>query len=298
MRILIVTESLPPAFFWHPSNPVRGTEQFYVETAKWLAAFGHDVVVEVDGITFSIDLDGVVYSPRNLPIRTVVDSVLLANWRGPVPNGIGEPRIVRWTAFADFRLDQQTFRDCDATVVISNYAAELAGDGTADSPELYVVPLGIDKDFWQPPVPMAQRSKKCLYTSSPDRGGVWLKSWWDYVQRETGFELVCSPYGSEPWSRIRLRSECQAASYWLHPGRGRELFCLSGAEAQACGAVPIIVPNEALTETVRWGHRFPADKYLSGLVSVLKSDYVSGVNADHILSWEQATRKMEEVLKS
>lgn len=298
MNILMVTERLPFSFRWDPRYPQRGSEKFYVETAKHLALLGHDVQVEMEHISSIIRLEGVEYCPRG-DARNPPDAVLLCNWRGSYHSPVPEARIVRWTAFADFRLKDITFRDCDAQIVISNYAAELAEEGTADSPDLYVVPLGIDKEFWTPG--SEPRENTCLYTSSPDRGGAWLQSEWKNIYNLTGYDLTCSPYpgsGKEPWSADRLRNEYREAKYWLHPGMGRELFCLSGAEAQACGTVPIIVPHEGLHETIRWGHRFSADRYLEGLVSVLQATYVSGPNADHLLSWAEATKKLEEVLKS
>lgn len=301
MKILIQTEVLPAPFHWDPRCPRRGTERFYVETAKALAENGHEVQVVYDGAY--LERDNVQYQKRDfLAEPGEFDAILKCNQRGPFRGSEmdpprGETRVVWWTNFADFRLQQLTFRDADAAVVISNYAASIVGDAGGDSPPLYVVPHGVDKTFWTPGSSgLRDQYRICLYTSSPDRGGGWLREVFESL--DTDYELICSPYPGwgEPFTEEQLRERYRIARYWLHPGMGTELFCLSAAEAQACGCVPIINPTGALAETVRWGHRFPSDKYLEGLAATLRGDYVGGANADHLLDWKQATALLEEVL--
>lgn len=293
MRVTIVAEVLPKGWEWSVENPVTGGNRFVVNTAEWLAKFGHAVTVIMDRVT-GLNRNGVDYRPRS-PVPVDTDVVLECNARSITRYGT-DTRVVWWTSFADFKLDLVPGHYIDAVCVISQYAAGVAGDGDLDSPQMFVTPLGIDKKLFSAGPPLAEREALCVYSSSPDRGGTALKAAWDNVYNLTGYRLECTGYSADPKSDADLADLYRRARYWLHPGMGTELFCLSACEAQACGAVPIVNPVGGLHETVKWGHRFGSGEYLQGLISVLQSATVGSANADHVLSWEDATRNLEAVL--
>lgn len=294
MKIAIWTEPLPEGWRWRAGRPVRGTDKFYVETAKWLEEFGHDVEVIYDGPNDSID--GVFYCDRRQSMPSRADRLLVCNdpkFAAGALKRLEPGQITYWTSFADHHTSQVP--SDVKRVLISNYAKERSGDRDA-----HVVPLGIDKSFWCKD-PSAKRRDVVLYTSSPDRGWNQCVSAFESISARTGFEFRRSPYGGDAeqtWPQERLRNELQRAKYWIHPGLGVELFCLAAAEAQACGAVPVVVPNQALHETVKCGFRFHPDDYLRGLDMVLSVGLTTEVDANHILTSQAATAKLEAVLLS
>jgi hypothetical protein len=283
VKISIWTEPLPPPFHWNPRAPVRGTEKFYVQTAAWLTRFGHEVEVVYDGAPVTVS--GARYLPR---------ATARPGERRLVCNDYSAPGDVFWTNFADFSPERDR---CPrrATIVVSRFAQRRAGV------EAVVVPHGYDPGVYHPPAPGAERERVCCYTSSPDRGGDLLSRAWPEVERLSGYSLWISTYpgrGGTPPSDAEVAHRLRRSRYWLHPGLGTELFCLSAAEAQACGCVPIVAPHQALHETVRHGFRFCQVDYLNGLVRVLRAfdDHPLHADAEHLLTWEQATRELWRVL--
>jgi glycosyltransferase involved in cell wall biosynthesis len=56
-------------------------------------------------------------------------------------------------------------------------------------------------------------------------------------------------------SHSTVTAQYRQAGIWAYPCSFREVSCISAMKAQAGGAVPVVVPNGALRETVRWGFR-------------------------------------------
>jgi protein O-GlcNAc transferase len=56
-------------------------------------------------------------------------------------------------------------------------------------------------------------------------------------------------------SYAAVASEYRRAGIWAYPCSYRETSCISAMKAQAGGAVPAVIPNGALRETVRFGFR-------------------------------------------
>jgi glycosyltransferase involved in cell wall biosynthesis len=279
MRIAIVTETLPPNFYWDENHPVRGTEKFYVETARSLRRLGHEVDIYKD--------------PDRKPYPTdfSYDVALLCNRRAeprPFSN-----RNITWTNFAFDRPGDYVRCQYDCVsdlVVISETARKLLPDFMQK--RCRVVPHGYDPGIYYPPDPKAERERLVAFTSSPDRGLLTLRRIWsDFeVEKQTGYRLVTGKYGETSISDRNIADLLRKSAFWVHPGEGKELFCLAAVEAQACGATPIVVPSGALAETVMHGYRFPRSTFAEGLVEVLSGDAtMQDVTAQHIPTWDVAT---------
>lgn len=283
MRIAIVTESLPPSFHWDVDYPVRGTEKFYVETAKALRRLGHEVDIYKDP------------DRKPFPPGVSYDVALLCNQRG------GEPRpkaghIVTWTNFAFDNPGDYVrclYNSAQDFVVISETARRLLPEFMQQ--RCRVVPHGYDPEIYYPPDPKVARSRTVVFTSSPDRGLLTLQRIWHHydVEKQTGYRLVTGKYGERAISDENIADLLRKSAFWVHPGEGKELFCLAAVEAQACGATPIVVPSGALAETVMHGYRFPRTTFAEGLVAVLSGDAtMQDVTAQHIPTWDAATAKL------
>src|SRR4051812_29980974 len=103
MHIHIETQNLSIEDHWNPNFPVRGTEEFYVETACNLTSFGHHVTVAYDGPGVSVG--AAMFVPRSLVKEA--DVLLDCNIRIPYyQRGFNAIRYVAWTNFVDATADQ------------------------------------------------------------------------------------------------------------------------------------------------------------------------------------------------
>lgn len=290
MNITILTEVLPPFFHWDPTAPVRGTEKFYVKTARCLSK-KHKVTVVYDGplVTYGDNLRFV--DRNNMPIAS--DAVLVCNRQGKL-DGLYTvtDRLVEWTNFANWK-DYGSVGE--PLIVISQTAKKLVQNKT--NRPIHIVGHGVAKEVYFNV--NQERDKTVVYTSSPDRGlNRLLRLWRDHqIEKVYGYRLVVSAYGDAAVSDKTIADTLRKASFWVHPGEGIELFCLAAVEAQACGATPIVVPNGALSETVMHGYRFPDKDFDDGLLAVLSGDArMPHVTADHIPDWQTVTDEIERLL--
>src|SRR5664279_951279 len=124
MHIHIETGNLATKDHWDPSFPVRGTEEFYVETACSLASLGHHVTVAYDGPNISVG--AATFVPRGFVEKA--DVLLDCNTCTPYyRRGFSATRYVAWTNFADANADQ--YRRYDALVCISKTHRKMLGGG-------------------------------------------------------------------------------------------------------------------------------------------------------------------------
>lgn len=244
------TETLPPEYHWDPLDPRRGTEEFYVRTAESLVDRGHDVTVLYDGSR--VVHNGVVYCPR-VEYASRYDITIYCNDpEGATP--VSGARLIRWTNKYGDR--PSTIGRFHSRVVISQFQKSIYGDAV-------VIGHGCD------PIEPKPKLNQALYSSSPDRGLDFLKAIWPRVQAATGVELVHTT-GTD--SNDSVKDLYASARFWLHPGLGVELFCLSALKAQAAGCIPCVVPHMALAETVKYGLKTSLDRFERDLIAYFLSD--------------------------
>jgi glycosyltransferase involved in cell wall biosynthesis len=289
VRFTILTEEIPPHFYWNPTKPIRGTEKFYTYTAKCLAK-NHEVTVLYDGPTV-IAAHNVRFVPREKAPKTC-DAYLVCNPRRPFVPKQSE-KVVEWTNFASWQ--DTSPDDTRPLIVISQTAKKLVQNATRRP--IQVIGHGLDRSIYHKKDGTLE--KIVVYSSSPDRGlNRLVKLWREHdIKKEFGYDLVVTAYGTQNVSDTKVASLLQKAAFWVHPGQGVELFCLAAVEAQACGATPIVVPNGALSETVMHGYRFTDQHFDNGLLAVLSGDAViDGITADHIPDWDAVTDEIEKLL--
>ena len=290
--MVIECEAVPPAYRFDPDFPVRGTDKFYVETAKAAVKAGYEVYVVHDTDKCRTS-NGVYYVDRESfdVMSGHVDVWLRCNPRGPVTRPKARYYMV-WTNFAlpkGFYADFVTnCPETDQFCVISQYAkARFQADcGQID---LKVVPHGVNHDIYWNSSGIERQPRVC-FTSSPDRGLDVIKRIWEDYDLAPHAELWVSSYGQSALRDRDVAEVLRASDFWVHPGVGEELFCLAAVEAQACGATPIVVPNGALAETVRFGYRATAESFAETFVTAVTNRLtLKGVHANWNPSWEQAT---------
>lgn len=274
-RIEIFTECLPSGWKWYPNDQFKtGTTEFYVETARCLRDMGHEVTVYYD--REPLEYDGIMFMPRTH--ITGSDIVLSCNSESHTAGDVN----VYWTNKFDDR--QELHPKYDKMIVISEYQRSIFGD------KAKVVGHGCYPERYHSD---GQKIKGlCIYTSSPDRGLDFLLNIWPRVKDETGAELV-STYGSG-LSEKNMDDLYNFAQFWLHPGQGVELFCISGIKAQAAGCIPVVVPNMALAETIKSGILTTEDKFADDLIQAIKNP--PEIKSASIPSWQEQTKLLEEIL--
>lgn len=266
--IEIWTEELPKGWEWTPDCFVGGTPEFIVETARVLSN-KNDVIVYYDGP--AMEFEGVFYVPRKG--FTGQDIVLACNSRPP-SNGKYSIYYTNW-----YHQRQSQCEDYDERIVLSKYHQGLFGSRSRIVPH----------SCW--PQKFANPTKikgKCLFSSSPDRGLNFIKSIWSRVEKETGAQLVVTY--DKNISEDEMVEHYKSAEFWLHPGIGIELFCISAVKAQVAKAIPVVVPEMALAETVKFGVKTNLRDYEDQLISAIKNP--PAIENVDFGSWETVTKKL------
>lgn len=299
MNIDIVTEKLPPAFHWTPDASWRGTEEFYVQTATELAKLGHSVQVFYDGPRRTHN--GVRYVPRSLFASLwQSDACLLACNDHPDPDrSIPYRRRVRWSNFAHEAFVDLPFRFAyNAHIVLSDYHRRqfmraLIDPGPVD---IFTIGHGYDPTLYSF---RQDKDQTILFTSSPDRGQDFLQSIAPEVYMETGYRFNFN-YRGIP--EAEMAKKYASADIWVHPGQGTELFCISALKAQVSGCIPVVVPNQALAETVKRGV-FVAERsnFARDLVEIIKNrsecnKIRTELGQIRFKTWADVTKEVENVL--
>jgi hypothetical protein len=292
LKIALYTEPLPPSFHWSPEKAWRGTEEFYVETAKALFDLGHSVEVFYDGPSMLVEQvafgGGVVYRPR-VEYRGGFDAVLCCN--AQPPGLFPGTRHVYWSNLHGDRFERHLW--ADAQIVISAFQRqnhETPPDtdqrGGPGQFRTAVVGHGVDAGKYVGGV----KEPLALYSSSMDRGGHWLKANWGSFG--TGLTLVCT---EGRLSNAEVDDLYRRARVWLHPAMGVELFCISALKAQAAGCLCVYSPTMALPETVRPGHLpLAPHRWRRDLAGRLVTRAAPPV--PELPSWMDVTKQIEAVL--
>lgn len=263
--ISIYTEKLPLNWQWTPVNPPpSGTVEFYINTAEQLVKKGYQVSVFYDGE--ATELNGVYYLPRELYEPTDIN--IHCNDRAKLGT-----RNIYWTN----KVGQlsKDYMDYDARITLSKYHKSIFGDSI-------IIGHGVSNKY----KPM-EKENICLYSSSPD--GLWKLDKFPFAKYDYRFVQTYNKSIDED-EMIELYGK---ARFWLHPGERTELFCLSAIKAQVSGCIPVVVPSQALAETVKTGIRTNLKDYFSELKKALKNPpKVEDYKAE---SWEEVTDKLIEL---
>lgn len=243
--IEIWTEVLPNGWHWSPDNYLGGTPEFVVNTARNCK---HDVVVYYDGK--SSIYDGVYYLPRSQ--YKGEDVVLACNSKPPK---LGKYNIA-WSNW--FHARDKEYLEFDERIVQSPYHQSVFGSNSR------IVPASCNPEEFKSAYKI---KKQCLYSSSPDRGGEFLKSIWGEVESRTGARLVTTYKNNI--SEQQMRELYKESEFWLHPCQGVEFFCIAAVKAQVAKCIPVVVPNMALETTVKYGVKTTIENYKEDLIKAI-----------------------------
>lgn len=262
---------------WSPTDTfLAGTQEFIKETAECLTNMGYSAIVLYDGP--SMELNGVYYLPNGY--LTGQSIVIGINTKPPI---LGNKKTIYWTnQYGDTAINAGW---ADQIVVISEFHKKRMGDTRVP---ITVVPHACWPDKLKPEKKVAGR---CLFSSAPERGLDFIESIFPDVKKETGAELVSTYHEKIPESMVD--EFYRTSQFWLHPGRGVELFCISGYKAQAAGCIPVYVPNMALAETIKYGVRTTETRFKDDLITAIKTPPpIPEFNAK---TWLDVTKELEKL---
>lgn len=181
-----------------------------------------------------------------------------------------------WWSCDSYTVDDfRTYRQqVDKVVCISPYHAKYFRDmyGISDG-----IPIDLPVRTWEYRDPIPKISKRCIYTSIPDRGVMELHAAWPRIVKEVPeaslvitsdwrlwadwcseeqirhFKLSYARHPNVIYKGAVLRSELvkiqMEAEVHLYPSVFEEQFCISVAESQVAGAFPITNDMGALPTT-------------------------------------------------
>jgi glycosyltransferase involved in cell wall biosynthesis len=299
---------------WHPSDietkGLGGSETAAVRLAEALNDLGFVVTVygEVGNHIGTSQIDG----PRDGPPRDVIyrdwrvfdplerrGAVICSRIPELADRPINAPTRLLWCHDIDFgdRLTPSRLEPFDHILALSGFhMRHLAGRYPYAADKLLQIRNGIEPRYFDPK-PWADRAKRVVYSSSPDRGLDVLLEIWPQVREQVPDAQLAYCYPSvydavadqdptvaahrdhirkladqpgvqrlEPHSQPALAALMCDSRVWAHPswvGQHDQPFletsCIGAMEAQAAGCLPVCSDWGALSETVKWGLRVNSD---------------------------------------
>ena len=275
---------------WNPESAktgIGGSEEAVIYLSKELQKLGWKVKVYGNHGTEAKDYDGVMYVPFWEWSPSEETDVFIA-WRDVslMDMDIKAKKRYVWlhdtNSAADFTEDR--LKKIDKVIVLSKYHRSLYPNLPDDKVVLSangIVPEQFD-------VEVERNSKKCFYSSAPDRGLHCLLQMWPKIREKVPEAELHWAYGwntfdlaaaSNPQLQ-ELKGEIQmmlaqdgvkelgrishedvaklmmSSALWLYPTCFFEVFCITAIKAQAAGAMPITTNVAALDEVVQDGIKF------------------------------------------
>lgn len=258
---------------------VGGAELAMMTTMEALAAHGHDITVYNDPRDGERRHGGVAYMKVGAfdPVDPVDALVVFRTPNAVLPDKAAARRLIWWSTdkdIADSHVRSMGVR-ADAVVCISPFHRGHM-EGIAPRSKVTVIDCGVRTQDYEDPVNRVPG--RLIYCSVPDRGLVILHKAWPIIKAAvphaslvitSDYRLWGLPAGninhrlawaSQPdveflgaVSRGHLCLLQMSSEIMAYPCMDEELFCISVAECQVAGAVPVTPDIGALSTTNEFG---------------------------------------------
>lgn len=322
---------------WSPKSAdgkgLGGSEEAVVYLGKELAKIGWKVTVygnpqdeqgEYEGVTYKQWYDinvndrfNVLILWRNIGIVDVApQSKFTITWLHDVPNN------------PDFTEDR--VQKVDKIAVLSEYhksILRLHKDGRflpMPSDKLFLTANGITVNPF-PDTSKERNPHSLIYSSSPDRGLIYLLNNWDRIRQEVpdatldvyyGFQVFDAIHRNNPtkmkWKQTildlmkkpgityhgrvghkDLHEAMTNVAIWAYPTDFTEISCITAMKAQTLGAIPVTTTLAALDETVKNGVKVDVDitdpdgekEYFDALIELLKDEEKQKEIREPMMKW-------------
>lgn len=309
---------------WGPPSVHRGiggSEEAVINISQEFTKLGYKVTVFNTCGDLAGEYNGVVYKPYyELNPRDKFN--ILIGWRNDIFSGFPVDAKKKFIWLHDVPMQGQ-FKPpygFDKIIVLSQFHKTLLPRDISED-KIFVSTNGIDtKQFTQL---MDRNPKRCIYTSSYDRGLENLLRIWPSVKSSVpeaelhifyGWNLydemieqgvrskdfkdmmvgLMAQDGVFEHGRIghkKLAQEFLKSGIYAYPCHFEEISCISAMKAQAAGCVPVVTDYAALNETVKEGIKIHGngkenqEEFKEALIKVLKDE-------------EEQERIRQEVLKN
>ncbi|NGX63982.1 MAG: hypothetical protein KR126chlam6_01405 [Candidatus Anoxychlamydiales bacterium] len=306
--IAIFTHKIDCLGPWDPDNVktgLPGSEEAVVNMAEELANLGYQVIVfgnpPISSNYSSTDLNP-CYIDCDLDDGQYVDIAI--SWRKPE---IGRDlkkrasRVYLWLHdIARKTFSEEDLSFYDDVLWLSQWQKEQwisVSPAFAKFTNIYGNAIN-PKQFES--IPERENPYSCIYGSNCNRGVEVLLEIWPEIKRQFPRATLDIYYGWPKWGRgdskkekylQKLTQDLQIlgvnqhgfvgqeelnqayakASLWTYPCLVEETFCITGLRAQMAGAIPVIIDEYALKETVRYGYKCKNRKdYFQTLINAME----------------------------
>ncbi len=296
MRIAFICAPTMGAWTPHSTGDgIGGSEEAVINMAAKLADLGHAVgVYMVHGANRWFG-DVFYGTPDSLPASHVDVAVI---WRRPSRigmldrRGITPGRTYLWLHDSlPAEMVAQWRHRFRKVMVLSRYHRTCYPELPDEA--VFVTTNGIDLAHFQPPDP-PRDPLQVVYGSDYPRGLRYLLISWAAIRQAVpeaklnvfyGWQIIeksnpqlahvlhkeLDPLLSQPGvthlgrlGHASVADQFRRAGLWAYPCSVRETSCITAMKAQAGGAIPAVIPNGALRETVRFGFRTERDFDIPG----------------------------------
>jgi glycosyltransferase involved in cell wall biosynthesis len=322
---------------WSPKSAdgkgLGGSEEAVVYLSRELAKLGWKVTVYGNPQTEQGEYEGVTYKQwydinvndrfnvlilwRNIGIVDVApQSKFTLTWMHDVPNN---------PDFTQDRVDK-----VDKIAVLSEYhksILRLHKDGRflpMPDNKVFLTANGITINP-TPDTTQPRNPHSLIYSSSPDRGLVYLLNNWDKIRAEVPDATLDIYYGFQVFDVIHrgnptkmkwkedvlnlmkkpgisyhgrvghkdLHEAMAKTAVWAYPTDFTEISCITAMKAQTLGAIPVCTTLAALDETVKNGIKVDVDitdpegekEYFDALISLLKDEERQKEIRENMMEW-------------
>ncbi len=283
---------------------VGGAELAMMTLMEVFADRGHEVTVYNDPTTAG-DYSGVFYRPLAEFITEHERDVLIV-FRSP-NNRINHDRIPKTQKVIWWSTDQITVGDFSALAAKVNHVVTISPFHTDYFANHYSIPdekmhrIDLGVRTWEYKEDIAKVPNRLIMCSIPDRGLQQLLVMWPKILAEvpdaslvitSDYRLWGAPGAGNSqhrlmWieqasvdflgciSREELVKEQMKAEIMSYPCTYDELFCISAAECQVAGAIPVTTEKGALVTTNEYGVVLPGDPTNANFVNLYVEQIVN-----------------------
>lgn len=275
---------------WDPDsilNGISGSEEAVIYLSQRLAEIGYQVIVfgnPPEHSPYSHPQANPRFVNQSFPLSSPLDIAI--SWRMPqIAQNLKQiaRKVYLWPhdVLESFMTAQGLADGFDDVIWLSKWQR---AQWISVDPAFYkftkIFGNGINPEQFQP-VSIRKNPFSCIYASNYARGLEVLIAIWPSIKDLFPLSKLDIYYGWQHWGQLsdsrenqlrrsiahlpdvkehglvgheELNRAYEASSFWTYPCIAPETFCISALKAQLAGAVPVIIKNSALEETVQHGY--------------------------------------------
>jgi len=323
MNVVFNCSTGGPLYHWADpdvENGIGGSEECVILLARALAAIGHSVQVYNNCGDKAGEYNGVTYIPNTEPIPTGEVYIAWRNWHLCV----GRTEQFRWVWCHDIpqgvhcptvpEIMDGALNWIDKFVVLNNYHQGIYMNAGIPEDYTFVAPIGVATELYDIELEYDRDPARVLYFSHPGRGLDGLRDIWPEVHRCVPEASLASfwwepehfrSYNSRlnilPMQSLGYRqvaAECLRAGIFGYPCTfAPEISPATTIKAQMGGAVPVVIMQGGMIDTVKYGVKCSPGMFTQELISALRMSIAGDLEAERaeMMAWAKETYSWKSV---